>query len=237
MLLDRAAGLTEKIGRYEKLKAAASQAQTYKTRASQFEQVRIKLAETQKAVRQFDEAAIPVAFESTNATQLLTNANALRDQFVADPGVITSPPFDLKYEFVDRISGLTDFARIALENAWRSYVHAQTSVGSSEVLDALVQLPQFRASVVSIKECNGNVNRLAAQIPTNLRAAVVSLNQLAQQLRSAWAAISADDIPESVIKFLRATAAEGVSLDMLSEETRAWLVAKGLLNAFRIRIG
>jgi hypothetical protein len=237
MLLDRAAGLTEKIGRYEKLKTAANQAQTYKTRASQFEQARLKLAETQKAVKQFDEAAIPVAFGATNATQLLTNASALRDQFVADPGVIANPPFDLKYEFVDRISGLTDFATIALENAWRSYVHSRSAIGSSEVLDALMRLPQFRASIVSIKECNGKVAQLAAQVPMDLQAAVVSLDQLVQQLRSAWAAISADDIPESLIKFLRATAAEGVPLDLLSEETREWLAAKGLLNAFRIRIG
>jgi hypothetical protein len=237
MLLDRAAGLTEKIGRYEKLRTAANQAQTYKTRASQFEQARMKLAETQKAVKQFDEASIPVAFEATNATQLLTNANALRDQFVADPGVITAPPFDLKYDFVDRISGLTDFAKTALENAWRSYVQSRTSIGSAEVLDALMRLPQFRASVASIKEYNGHVAQLAAQVPADLRAAVVSLDQLVQQLHSAWATISADDIPEAVIKFLRATAAEGVPLDLLSEGTREWLVAKGLLSAFRIRIG
>jgi hypothetical protein len=157
--------------------------------------------------------------------------------FLADPGVLASPPFDLKYDFIDRISGLTDFARTAIEKAWRSYVESRAIIGSSEVLDALMRLPQFRASVVSIRACNERINRLATQVPSDLRLAVESLDGLVQELRSAWATISADGIPDAVIKFLRASAAEGIPLDTFSDEIRNWLESKGLLNAFRVRIG
>jgi hypothetical protein len=237
MLLDRAAGLTEKISRYGKLKAAAAQAQTFKTRAVQFEQVRSKLSETRKVIRQFDAIAIPLDFQATNASQLLSNATTLRDRFVADPGVIGVPPFDLKFEFVDRIVGLSDFANATLEKTWRSYVESRASIGSSEVLDALMRLPQFRTSVLAIRECIQQIDRIAAKVPDDLQLAVVNLDGFVQELRSAWAKISANDIPEPVIAFLRASAADGVPLDMLQEETRKWLAEKGLLSAFRIRIG
>jgi hypothetical protein len=237
MLLDRALGLTEKIGRYQKLKTAALQAQMYKTRALQLEQARNLLAVTQETIRQFDEVAIHIDFEATNADLLLSNATSLRDMFMADPGVLASPPFDLKFDFIDRISGLADFARIAIEKAWRSYVEGRAVIGSSEVLDALMRLPQFRASVLSIKACNERINRLAAQVQPDLTLAVENLNGHVQELRSAWATISAEGIPDTVIQFLRASAAEGVPLDMLTDETCKWLESRGLLNAFRVRIG
>ena len=237
MLLDRALGLAEKINRYEKRKAAAGQAETYRTRASQFDAAKTSLTDAWVAINRFEEAAIPVNFQATNADILMQNATSLRDLFYVDPAVLDSPPFNLKYEFFDRLSGLSTFAREALDEAWRSYVDAQGVNSSSEVLDALMKLSQFRASVIAIKACRERIDRLASQTPSDVQGAVKTLGGLVQEHRLAWSAISADGIPEAVIKFLRSSAAEGIPLSEFTDEIRKWLDSKGLLSAFRVRIG
>lgn len=237
MLLDRVTGLTEKLDRYEKLKAAAGQAAMYRTRASQFEVARTSLTEVSDAIGRFEKAGIPVDFEATNADDLLQKVTSLRNLFNSDPGILNSPPFNLKYELFDRISGLSTFAQQALNRAWRSFVDAQGINGSIELLDALMKLAQFRASVIAIKACRERINQLASEAPSDVEGAKNTLETLVHQYRVAWSSISADGIPETIVEFLRASSAGGVPLSELTEEIRKWLASKSLLGAFRIRIG
>ena len=237
MLLDRATALSEKIKEYQKLKAAANQASVYRTRAIQFGAARTSLSETLAALYRFDDAAIPVDFKATNADILLENAKTLSDSFKAGPDALNLPPFNLKYEFFDRISNLSNFGRESLSQAWRSYVYAHSVNSSPGVLDALMKISQFRASVITIKACLERIDRLASQTPSDPGGALKMLETLVQEYRSAWLTISADGIPDSVLKFLRNSSLEGSPLSEFTEEIHKWLDSKGLLGAFRIRIG
>ena len=62
------------------------------------------------------------------------------------------------------------------------------------------------------------------------------LAALVTEYRSAWAELSADGIPATVVAFLRVCAAEGASIEELTGEVRTWLEGRNLLNAFRIKI-
>jgi hypothetical protein len=237
MLLERAVSLAEKINHYEQLKAAAGQASMYRTRASQFETAKKALAEARLALERFDQAAIPVKFDSANTSALIEKANSFRKLFHSNPATLTDPPFDLRYEFLDRVSAIGKFAKEALDRAWQGYVEDQGVNSSTEVLDALAKLPQFRASVTVIKECRERIDRIARQTPSDIEAAKATLGALVEEHRSAWSAISADGIPNTVIVFLRNSAATGVPLSDLTVEVRKWLETRGLLSAFRVRIG
>jgi hypothetical protein len=48
--------------------------------------------------------------------------------------------------------------------------------------------------------------------------------------------LSAEDIPSSIVSFIRAAAAEGAPLATYTDQVQAWLESRNLLNAFRIRL-
>ena len=150
---------------------------------------------------------------------------------------MTDPPFDLKYEFLDRVSGIVRFAKEAIDKAWQRFVEGQVANSSAGVLDALAKVPQFRASVTVIKEARERIDRIAAQTPSDIYDALSKLALLVEEHRSAWSGISAEGIPDSVIVFLRTAAVAGVPLSDFTDEVHKWLETRGLLNTFRIRIG
>lgn len=237
MLLERATGLADKIDRYQRLKAAAGEAELFRTRANQFRQVRTSLTEARTALARFRASGIPVDFVAVNADALHDKASKLRDMVLADPVVLADPPFNLKFEFTDRLLSIGNAATEAIQKAWSSYVAAHGPTGSSEVVDALAKLPQFQSSVARIRRCRQSTEELAKRTPTDPEKAIGSLAVLAAEHRTAWSELSADGIPPTVILFLRACADNGVPLSELSEEVRNWLKERELLGSFRVRIG
>jgi hypothetical protein len=237
MLLERATGLADKINRYERLKIAASQAKMFRTRAEQLAQVRISLADARTGLEKFDASGVPVDFTASNSDELLRKAGVLKDLILADPTALADPPFNLKYDFIDRLFGICTFATKALEEAWTFYVARHSAGGSSDVLDALAKLPQFQLSVARIRKCRQDIEELGKRVPTDPVVAIANLMKLLEDHRSAWSELKAEGIPSTVIQFIRACAENGVPLSGLTEEVQTWLQAKHLLDAFRIRIG
>lgn len=123
-----------------------------------------------------------------------------------------------------------------MTEAWKRYVDERGDLHSDDVLDALAALPQFRPSVMKIRQCRANIAALGASIPSDPSTAVVSLSALVDEHCTAWAELRADGIPDAVITFLRACAAEGAPLSGLTDEVRSWLESRNLLSAFRIKI-
>jgi hypothetical protein len=62
------------------------------------------------------------------------------------------------------------------------------------------------------------------------------LDALVADHNAAWAELSAEDIPGTVISFIRDAANEGALLTTYIDEVRTWLESRNLLNAFRIRL-
>lgn len=237
MLLERATGLADEINRYEKLKAAASQAKMLRTRAEQFRQAGTSLADARTILERFDAAGISVNFIASNSDDLIEKAGKLKDLVRADPTVLADPPFDLKYAFIDRLLGISTFAADVVGKAWSSYVVLHGPTGSSEVLDALAKLPQFQLSIARIRKSRQGIEELSKRTPTDPLNDIEHLDELVAEHRAAWSELKADGIPNSVIVFLRACGDNGALLSELTDEVRKWLETRDLLNAFRVRIG
>ena len=66
MLLERAAALTGKIDRYQKLKTAATEAETFNTRARQLGDAATTLKQASAALERFNAAGISVDFVASS---------------------------------------------------------------------------------------------------------------------------------------------------------------------------
>lgn len=236
MLLERAGGLASRIGQYAKLKAAANEASLFRTRADQIGQAADLLAQARAALERFRTAGVPVDFHPLNAPELSGRAATLRDIVTETPAALVDPPFNLKYEFTDRLKGLVAAVHGAISDGWRAYIAAHGPGGNDEILNALGELPQMRAGVNRIRGYRQRAAALAESLPADPATAVAQLKALAADHDAAWAELTADAVPQSVILFLRATV-QGASVSALTPEVRTWLETRNLLGSFKIRIG
>lgn len=236
MLLERAAGLAAKITQYQKLKASADEAEHFQTRANQFGALSEKISGTRVALETLANAGVRISFIPSDGKSYAAKAKTLRTAIQENPTAINNPPFDLKHEFADRISGIAGAAEKAMTDGWKAYVAQRADFGTSDVLSALAEVPQFRSSVTKIRQCRNDIAALGSGLPSDPLATIARLNALVAEHDTAWATLSADNIPPSVISFIRATANEGAPLTAYTNEVRTWLEGRNLANAFRIRL-
>lgn len=237
MLLERAADLTAKIAQHQKLKGAADLSDQLHTRAKQLTDVADRIHRVWLSLNRLTNAGVDVGFKSSDGTVYADKAKDLRALIQADPAAINDPPFDLKYKFAERLTGIAAAADQAMRKAWTEYVANRAAFGSEDVLTALAAVPQFRASVAKIRRCRTDVSALGNSVPTDPNVAVKRIDELVKEHDAAWSELAADDIPLSVIRFMRAAASHGAPLEALTAEVKTWLVGRGLLAAFRIRLG
>ncbi|WP_420566415.1 hypothetical protein [Thalassobaculum sp.] len=237
MLLERARKLSDQLKQFQKVKAAARDAQRFGTRARQFSEAARKIGALRGDLAALKKAGIAVAFQPANGSLLSTRASDLRARVAEDPSAIDHPPFDLKYEFVDRLNAIADSGRAAAIRAWREDVGEQAGTGSQEILNVLQELPQLRAGVTQIRELRKEIIGLSETLPEDPVAARARVRELAEQMQAAWGELDASDIPEEVIAFIRQAAARGAPLTNLTSNILNWLTARSLTDSFRIRLG
>lgn len=237
MLVERASSLAEKIGRYQKLKAAANVADLVRTRSEQVRQAAALVAQAREALRRFSIAGVKIEYFPANADELSEKAKTLRAIATEAPAGLAEPPFNVSHDFINRLRALAISADSAIQAGWRRFVVENSPGGSDEVLDALVQLPQLRAGVIHIRQCRSKIAALAVAPPADPASAIGQLRELVAEHRAAWAQLTSDNLPDAVILFLRACAGEGALVTALTTEVREWLDTRNLLGSLRIRIG
>jgi hypothetical protein len=236
MLLESATRLAAKITQYHKLKGAADEAEQFETRATQFGAISEKIARTRSALGKLANAGVTISFVPSDGAGYAAKAKALRAAIQNDPAAINDPPFDLKNEFTDRLTAIGGAAERAMTEAWQAYVAKRADFGPNDVLSALAEVPQFRPSVTKIRQCRSNIAALGNSVPSDPQTTMDQLDALVADHSAAWVALSAEDIPSSVMSFIRAAANEGALLATYTDEVRTWLESRNLLNAFRIRL-
>lgn len=237
MLLERASSLSEKIDRYQKLKAAANAADLVRTRSEQVTQAAALIAQAREALRRFSSAGVKIEFFPANAGELCEKAKTLRAIASEDPARLANPPFNVSHEFLNRLKAIAASADGAIQEGWRRFVVENSPGGSDEVLDALVKLPQLRAGVLQIRQCRSQIAALAVASPADPERAIGDLRKLVAEHQAAWGQLTSDNLPDAVILFLRACAGEGALITALTAEVRDWLERRHLLGSLRIRIG
>ena len=236
MLLDQAKELATRIGDYSRLKSSAGAAKDFETRAASFSAAAVSLGIAKASLETMHAAGIVPSFTVTDADGLALKAITLRDLLKTDPATLNDPPFNLKYDFIDKINSLCSGAGKAMLVAWQARVAQNSEIASAEILTALSGVPQYKPVVARIGVLKGQVTMLANSVPADIPAGLAQLKTIMDAYAATWGEMTADGIPNSVIAFLRAAAAHGASLDQLTDEVRDWLDARRLLSLFRIKI-
>lgn len=236
MLLDRAKDLASQITSYQRLQSDAVEAEQYATRAKQFSGAADRVVRSVGTCRRLADANVPIDFTPANAADLAGKARSLRAAVAEDASALQDPPFDLKYDFTDRLVSLASAADTAASAAWRKWVSQESRLQSGDILDALSAVPQFKSTIETIRQRRLAIASLAASIPSDVEAAKGRLRDLVAEHNKAWSDMTADGIPPAVMSFIKACAGEGASISMLTEEVRLWLDQRVLADAFRIRI-
>ena len=236
MLLDRAALLATKINTFQKLKNTKEESEQFATRATQFAHVSMLVSRLRETLAVLAEAGVPVDFEPSDGAGYADKARILREAIKADPAKLNDPPFDLKHAFTDRLNHIASAGDKAANVAWKTYVEKRAAFGADDVLSALAQVPQFKASVARIRQIRSDVKAFGANLPVSPKDAIAKLDALITQHEAAWSALAASDIPSSVVEFIRAAANNDALLSSYTSEVQTWLESRNLVSAFRIKL-
>lgn len=236
MLLDQAKTLTARISDYSRLKSNAGAARDFETRATLFGAAADAVQTAKSSLERMRQAGLAPDFTPQDSASLAAKAATLRDLLKQDPAKLNDPPFNLKYDFVDRIDGLCGAANKALLAAWQAHVAQHSDMVSFEIVTALSAIPQYKPVLTRISALKADVERLADAVPEDIPAGLARLSSIMNAYQAAWSEMIGDGIPKAVISFLRAAAAQNATIDQLTDEVKSWLKARSLLPLFRIKI-
>lgn len=236
MLLDRASVLAEEIATYQQLKHTGAKVDQVETRARQFAEVSKLISDLLSTLKTLSDAGVPVEFKVIDGHSFAKKAQLLREEIYTDFTKLDDPPFDLKYEFNDRLKEISMAGERAAKEAWKAYVDGRAAFGEDEVLSALSQVPQFRASVLKIQKIRGEISTLNQVLPTDPKSSIARLDDLITEHENAWNLLDASDIPRSILTFIRAAANGEAKLNSFTVEVQSWLERRDLLDAFRIKL-
>jgi hypothetical protein len=182
------------------------------------------------------EAGIPIDFKPSDGLSYAEKARVLREAIKADLAKLSDPPFDIKHAFTERLNSIAGTGQKAATAAWKAYVEKRAAFGADDVLSALAQVPQFKASVVKIRQIRSDIAAFGAILPADPKEAIVKLDALVSQHEAAWTSLDASDIPPSVVAFIRAAANSDALLSAFTPDVKMWLDSRNLLGAFRIKL-
>jgi hypothetical protein len=128
---------------------------------------------------------------------------------------------------------LKDFLESELSQVWQTYKEEKLPPVNKELLDLLEKISTFRPTVQRVK---GIVARLEAIKFPGSEHQFNQVEELISELSNAWNSLQSSEVPESVLKFLRATSTGGSSLESLSSEVEEWLKSRGIIHLFQIRL-
>lgn len=235
MLLDKARNLSERITRYQTLREQAHNAQTFETRANQFEKAASGLNNAVSVMKALNESGIPVVVRLSTKDQTRKKTESLLQGFRGDTAFVDNPGFDLRFEFLTPLKGLADSVASTSLGAWQKNVDARRERVSQDILNALKAVPAYRPIVAKVQNCQVQIEAIANSLPTDVASANLRVTEIASEQREAWRQLTGGELPEDVILFLRASMGDGAELRLLTAAVIDWLKSRGLDGAFRIK--
>ncbi|WP_069878247.1 hypothetical protein [Bosea sp. BIWAKO-01] len=236
MLLEKAQSLRDSLQNFQRLRENADEAKSFETRATQFNTVSASLASQCARLKALTAAGVRVPFTPKNAADLRKKAIALRSGFNADPKALDEVDYNLKYDFLDRLSGITKAIGESLLVSWQQHVAENSPVFADDLIAALATIPDYQAPVARIRECRNTLAGLARTLPADFTVALAQLNAAREAYTVAWDTMTAGGLPEAVIRFLKACGQDGASLELLDDTVLKWLSDRKLSHVFRIRV-
>lgn len=120
-----------------------------------------------------------------------------------------------------------------LSESWKSYRDQKMPSTNNEILNLLAKVEAFKQTVRQIQIIDKEVKNFI--YPKN-NAEFAIYERKIEQLKYYWNSLSSDEVPQSVLDFLRAAANQGAPLNILTSEVQDWINQHGISDSFKIRL-
>lgn len=132
-----------------------------------------------------------------------------------------------------KVDSLRNELDTLLRSAWKSYKQARIPKTNNELLDLLGKIETFRPTVERVRSLHAQIE--AVPFPQDSEH-FQRLEQGIDDMSNAWNSLSSNDVPESVLNFLKAASTFGASLDSLTPEVEVWLKEQGITRFFQVKL-
>lgn len=233
MLTDKAKQLIELSEEKINLRKSVDQLDGFKTRQQQVEKAVLKLLPFVNTLRVFRQKNIIDCNFTQKIESFLHFVNQSRIKFTeSSEWIIKSRDFD--GDILERsIKAITTELDKQLTQAWKSYLAEKMPSTNQEMLNVLVKIEAFKSTVQSIRDLNDLIQR--QKLPQTYEE-FEYIEQLINQLRERWHSLSSDEVPETVLRFLKAAVDLGAPLNLLTPEVHDWLDCHAISDNLRIRL-
>lgn len=233
MLIEKSEELYQKAQDKIKLQTYAEQLEGFQTRETEIQEAVAKISSLMEALKPFRDRAL-INLEATQEIQnFLQFVIQAETNFQNDPEWILDSKNFKGRQLKLGIDKLVKFYEEKLSQAWKDYLNQNMPSTNSEFLHLLKKVPDFKPIVERVEQLK---QRIPQDKYPEKEEEFKKMEGLIESLKSAWANLSAENVPDSVLQFLRAAANQGASLDLLTPEVQAWIEEHGISDSLRIRL-
>lgn len=175
---------------------------------------------------------LPEAVAGADAGTARTTLDQLRTRFAADRRAARLTQGQGWTRFKEKTEAARTQAASSLDQSWRDFVASAYSGDKPGDLEQRLALTDVNMERLSrYRTAYEELGRLSRRRPTG-REDFERVRDLARQLHEIH--LGFVSAPDAVTRFLRAIAAGGADLDLLTDEVRAWLEKQGSTSRYQI---
>lgn len=231
MLIDECAQLTKLAQDANDLKKYAADLDKFRDRQSKIEPLVQELTPLVAALRAFREKGL-VNFDcSQKADVLLAEVITTLAEFQKNRGWLIEQFKSTTLQ--NKVSALKSELEGYLKQAWVDYKRQRIPNTNDELLGLLARIETFKPTVQTIQRI---LNQLKViDFPKDAQQ-FEQIDQAIADLSNAWNSLRSNEVPQTVLTFLRASATHGATIDLLTPEVQSWLNEHGISRFFYIRL-
>jgi len=231
MLIEKSQQLIELSENKINLLNIANNLQEFKTRQEQIADAVTAIQPLVEALKAFRQKGIANFDLTQKADTLLNFIIAAEDNFRQDPNWITEN-FNGK-TFKSNIENFKKALEQQLIQNWKTYLAEHMPTTNNELLTLLSRIDAFKQTVQEVKIIDVQIKQ--AIYPKDIREFEIAEARI-EQLKQCWKNLSSDEVPKSVLSFLRVATSQGAPLSLLTQEVQDWIKQHGISESFKINL-
>lgn len=233
MLINKAEKLIQLSEVEIKLRKNATNLEGFRTRQEQISQAVAEILPLVSALRAFRQKGL-VTFDWTQKVDPTLQFLAITQEKIHQnpEWIIDNKNFNGN-TLKSSVKVLTNSLNQQLSQAWTTYLARQMPSTNQEILNLLVRIDAFKSTVQRIRKLDVQIPR--QEFPKNCED-FENIDRLIEQLREAWNSLSSNEVPDPVLRFLRAAANQGASITLFTPEVQEWIAQYEIADSLQIRL-
>lgn len=231
MLIDDCIQLGKSAQDASDLKKYAADLNKFRDRQSKIEPLVQELTPLVAALRAFREKGLANFDCSQKADVLLAEVITTLAEFQKNRGWLIEQFKSITLQ--NKVSALKSELEGYLKQTWVDYKRQRIPNTNDELLGLLARIETFKPTVQTIQRI---LNQLKViDFPKDAQQ-FEQIDRAIDGLSTAWNSLKSNEVPQTVLTFLRASATHGATIDLLTPEVQNWLNEHGISRFFYIRL-